>query len=113
MCGACKPPLYFSVLCPVCGTPATVTREEFLMYFDLPHRLTDEERRMRVERAGERPTCAQCTSDITDAVRAAVMPEPCVKHGIVCGYPCGQRTVKPRQGAKPCPTMVPVRALDR
>lgn len=112
MCGNCKPPLYFSVLCPECGRPSTITREEFLMYFDLPHRLTDEERRMRVDRVGEQPKCAVCEADITDVVRKAIVPEECIKSGIVCGYPCGQRTVAPREGAKACMHMVPLRKLD-
>ena len=108
MCDSCKPPLYFSVTCPSCGLPVTTTREEYLMYFNLPHRLTDEERRMRKEREGERPFCPSCGADVTDVVRDAITPQPGLKSGIVCGYPCGQRTIEPRPGMKRCDKMVPL-----
>lgn len=108
MCGNCKPPEQFAVLCPECGSPHAFLREEYLFYANLPHRLGPGEEGLRKSLEGRRPECARCGAELTEPMMAAIVPEPCAKSRIVCGYPCGQKDVQLSGGSRPCTKMVPL-----
>ena len=110
-CGQCRPKRIFTVNCPDCGAPREITREEYLILFDLPHRKNLVERK-RLERGPvETPRCRGCGRDLTESVRAAITPADCLNQKIVCGYPCGRASEPAREQALPCPTIVPLRKL--
>ena len=111
-CNNCKPAEQLFVVCPSCGMPQGFTRSQFLMYFDLPHRINDAEAKMRGEWDGQMPLCPACGFALADELRRAVSPLPCVKSHIVCGYPCGQRKTLLPRGGKPCSKMVPLARYD-
>lgn len=93
-------------VCPACGFPNEISREEYLILFDLPHEPSILERKI-IERGGvSRPACAVCGEDLTEAFRAAVVPSECLSERIVCGYPCGRKDDPFREDALPCSTMV-------
>lgn len=107
-CGLCKPKRVISIMCPACGAPHTLKREEFLLLFDLPHRLNVLEKHM-LERGGvPDPVCSVCGTTLTETFDAAVTPRPCKSSGIVCGYPCGRSEEEPDADAAPCPFQVPL-----
>lgn len=111
-CGQCRPKRIVEADCPRCGAPSSMTREEYLVYFELPHRASIMEKKM-LERGGVgAPRCASCGCDLMKAFKAAVPPEPCRLQQVLCGFPCGRRN-EPRKGdAPPCPTMVPLARLE-
>lgn len=111
-CGQCRPKRIFTVHCPDCGAPREVTREEYLILFDLPHRKNPIERKLIERGAGETPYCKGCGRDLTETVRGAIVPAPCRAQRILCGFPCGRSSEPEREGAMPCPTMVPLQRLD-
>ena len=90
-----------------------MSREEYLLLFDLPHKKNILEQKI-IERGGvEEPTCMMCGQPLTDAFKAAVEPRACSVSRIVCGFPCGRSEEPYREGSLPCPTMVPVGKLER
>lgn len=110
-CGKCRPRRIVEAACPACGHRASITREEFLILFDLPHKRNVMEGKL-LERGGvERPACPVCGTDMMDAFRAAVPPKPCRANRVVCGFPCGRCDDPFKEGRLPCPTMVPVGKL--
>lgn len=83
-------------------------REEYLIYFGLPHRKNVLEQRI-IDRGGVgAPACASCGLDLAEAFRDAVHPAACRPSGIVCGFPCGRKDDPYRPDAGACPTMVPL-----
>lgn len=112
LCGQCRPKRIVEASCPQCGAPRSMTREEYLIYFDLPHRASVLERKM-LERGGvETPRCESCGCDMTEAFRAAVQPAPCRLHRVICGFPCGRSAEPHKEGTPPCKTVVPLGRLD-
>ncbi len=111
LCGRCKPRRIVETVCPQCGAPCSMTREEYLVCFGLPHRKGSLERKV-AERSGVgEPRCESCGRDLTEVFRRAVDPAPCHLQQVVCGFPCGRRDEPPRDGAPPCRTMVPLGRL--
>ena len=107
-CGNCKPPLTLCVLCPDCGTANMMTREQYLMYRGLKHRMTPEEREMHAAWDGNHPACEKCGNDIFDAMAERVRTKPCYRSHIICGYPCGKSNTPLKEGEEPCQKMVPL-----
>lgn len=91
-----------------CGAECSITREEYLLLFKLPHKKTVLEKKLLEKGKVTMPVCSHCGADLTEAFRRAVEPAPCTRSGVVCGFPCGARTEPYREGALPCPQMVPV-----
>lgn len=114
-CGRCRPKRVISVECPQCGAPHSLSREEFLLLFDLPHKKSILERKM-IERDGvQAPACGVCGASLAEAFRQAVEPRECKRSRIVCGYPCGRCDEVAEEGTAPeapCAFMVPLRRLD-
>ena len=111
-CGKCRPKGIIEVVCPECGVICRMTREEYLIYFELPHRKTVFDRKI-IERGGvQPPVCETCNAALTETFRAAVSPLPCRKSGVMCGYPCGGRFDQPSANGASCPTVVPVGKYD-
>lgn len=107
LCGSCRPKRIVQINCPECGGLAEMGRDEFLLYFDLPHRKSVLEQKI-VERGGvDAPKCVSCGADLSEAFRAAVPSAPCNSTGIICGFPCGRKDDPYHEGRK-CPTMVPL-----
>ena len=107
-CGRCRPKRIVRAACPNCGLAATMGREEYLIYFDLPHRKNVLEQKI-IDRGGvSTPTCASCGADLTETFREAVQPAICQPSRVVCGFPCGRKDDPYRPDAGPCPTMVPL-----
>ena len=110
-CGNCRPKRIVEARCPKCGLDNEMTREEYLILFDLPHKKSILERKI-LERGGvEPPVCASCGADMTTAFKNAVAPRECKSNRVVCGFPCGRCDDMYREGSLPCPTMVPVGKL--
>lgn len=110
-CGKCRPRRIVEAACPACGHLGSITREEYLLLFDLPHKRNVMEEKI-IERGGvEHPVCPMCGADLVETFRAAVVPKPCHVSRIVCGFPCGRCNEPFREGCLPCPTMVPVGKL--
>lgn len=112
LCGGCKPKRIVAVECPECGAPASMSRDEYLLFFRLPHRKSVVERRME-ERGGiPAPACPVCGESLVEAFEAAVQPKACRRQGIVCGYPCGRAEEDPPSGGGGCPFVVPMGKAD-
>ena len=107
-CNNCKPAEQLYATCPECGFPNGFTRDQFLMYYNLPHRKSDKEVEIRKSWNGTVPACEKCGADMTQTLRDEVTPAACVQSHIICGYPCGQRKVPLPPGRKPCTKMVPL-----
>ena len=108
LCGNCRPKRIVEVPCPACSMPNSITREEYLILFDLPHRQSVLEKKI-IERGGVKPpTCKACGADLLEAFRGAVQAAECKENRVICGFPCGRSEDPYREGAKPCPTMVPL-----
>ena len=72
LCGDCRPKRIVQAHCPECGLLAEMSRDEYLIYFDLPHRKSVMEKKI-IERGGvSTPTCTGCGVDLTEAFREAV-----------------------------------------
>lgn len=111
LCGDCRPKRIVQVRCPECGAVAQMTRDEYLLYFDLPHRKSVLEQKI-VERGGvPDPLCGQCGAALTEAFRAEIQPAECKSNRILCGFPCGRKSDPYREGSRGCPTMVPLGKL--
>lgn len=111
-CGNCRPKRIVDAVCPECHFPNEMSREEYLLYFDLPHTKSIIEEKI-IERGGPaKPVCKSCGRDLTEAFRAAVTPRPCHENRVICGFPCGRADGPYREGSLPCPTMVPLGELD-
>lgn len=108
-CGLCKPKRVISVTCPVCGAPSSLRREEYLLAFKLPHRLSILEKKIQEKGGVAEPVCQGCGTNLANCFREAVEPKPCLKQGIVCGYPCGRHGETPDVSkSAPCPFQVPL-----
>lgn len=107
-CGNCYPAQKKTVVCPECGKVLTLTREECLMYLGLSHRMTEKEKQMHKERAGEQPLCKHCGKKLLEELKEVVEPMPCSRSRIICGYPCGRRVDNYATGDDRCKDMVPL-----
>lgn len=88
-----------------------MTREEFLIVFDLPHRQNIVEKKLRERGTMPQPICRSCGQDLKSEYQAAVPPSPCLNQQVICGFPCG-RSVDPKTAdTVPCPTVVPLGRL--
>lgn len=110
-CGKCKPKRIIQAACPACGKVEEMSREEYLLLFDLPHRHTVMDRKIMEKGGPAKPECSMCDTDMTESFRDAVEPLPCQKSRVLCGYPCGGRTEPYREGVSPCMQMVPLGKL--
>lgn len=110
-CGDCRPKRIIDAQCPECGADNEMSREAYLILFDLPHKQTILEKKMRERGDVVAPVCAICGADLRDAFEAAVQPAECTRSRIICGYPCGRRSEPYREDAGRCPHMVPVGKL--
>ena len=107
-CGKCKPKRLVEVACPDCGFMNSMSREEYLLFFNLPHKKNVLEKKI-LERGGVlAPACMMCGGGLTEAFEAAVQPRECQCNRVICGFPCGRSEEPYREGTLPCPTMVPV-----
>lgn len=108
LCGDCRPKRIVQISCPECTATNSITRDEYLVLFDLPHRKSVMDKKI-AERGGvERPTCTVCGADLLQAFDDAVTPAECKGNRVICGFPCGRRNDPYREGSRPCATMVPV-----
>ena len=108
LCGDCRPKRIVQVHCPECGLLAEMSRDEYLIYFELPHRKGIMGKKI-IERGGvSTPRCAGCGIDLTEAFREAVQPAECKSNRIICGFPCGRKNDPYREDSRACPTMVPL-----
>jgi len=88
-----------------------MSRDEYLVFFELPHRKSVMGKKI-VERGGvAAPKCAGCGASLVETFREAVQPAPCHSNRIVCGFPCGRKNDPYREGSRGCPTMVPLDKL--
>ena len=111
-CGKCRPKRLVEAACPVCGFTNSMTREEYLLFFELPHEKNILEQKL-IERGGvQAPTCTMCGAGLTPTFAAAVQPRECLRNCIVCGFPCGRCEEPYQEGLLPCSTMVPVGKLQ-
>lgn len=111
LCGNCRPKRIVQATCPGCGAQNEMTREEYLILFELPHRQNVIEKKI-IERGGVKPPlCSVCGQDLRQAFDDAVVPRGCKSNRVVCGYPCGRSEDPYRPDALPCPTMVPLGKL--
>jgi hypothetical protein len=110
-CGKCRPKRIIQASCPVCGKTEEMTREEYLLFFNLPHRRNVMDRKIIEEGGPSTPRCAMCGADMTALFKEAVKPLPCRKSRVVCGYPCGGCNEPYREGAMPCAQMVPLEMI--
>ena len=111
-CGDCRPRRIIDATCPVCGMENEMGREEFLILSGRPHKPSIMERKM-IERGGvEEPTCRICGTNLLEAFEAAVVPLPCTRSRITCGFPCGRRNEPHIDGVPPCLHMVPMGKLE-
>lgn len=106
-CGICKPMSVVMFACEECEMPGHVTREEYLMYAGLPHRLSEAELKMHGANAGKSLLCKECGRDLLETLRKRVPPAPCKRSRIICGFPCGC-CMHDHDPSNPCKTMVPV-----
>ncbi len=106
-CGRCKPISIVVFTCLSCGKPDNVTREEYLMYTNLPHKLSDAELKMRADNGGAPLLCKECGNDLLETLRQKIQPTMCKRSQIQCGFPCGRHTQDPTPD-NPCATMVPI-----
>ena len=107
-CGKCRPKRLVEVACPSCGFTNSMSREEYLLFFDLPHRKNILEQKI-LERGGvPAPICSMCGEPLAEAFKAAIVPRECSLNRVVCGFPCGRSDEPYREGALSCPTMVPL-----
>lgn len=111
-CGKCRPKRIVETKCPVCGHLCSITREEYLLLFDLPHKRNVMEEKILEHGGVERPVCSMCGSDMKEAFRVSVSPKPCRANRVVCGFPCGRSDDPYKEGRLPCTTMVPVGKLS-
>lgn len=111
-CGLCKPKRVISVSCPACEAPFSLRREEYLLCFEMPHRLSVLERKMMEKGGVPEPVCRECGTDLRECFRQMMPPRECLRQGILCGYPCGRSGEAPT-GADdpPCPFQVPLARL--
>lgn len=89
-CDKCKPAEMKGFMCPTCGKPALLSREDCLYamgYFKMP-KLPDGSEN---ERARIRYACKHCGTDLSSTVTESITPQPCLYSNIICGYPCGKR----------------------
>ena len=108
LCGNCRPKRIVQVVCPSCGFSNEITRDEYLIMFGLPHKQSVLEKKI-LERGGvARPACSACGEDLLEVFRNAIVPAECIGNRVICGFPCGRKDDPYREGAMPCPTMVPV-----
>lgn len=85
-----------------------MTREEYLILFDLPHRKCVLDRKI-LERGGvDDPLCKMCHHPLRRTYEHAVKAEPCHLQKIICGFPCGRKDERREDAAPPCRTMVPL-----
>ncbi|MBO4353013.1 MAG: hypothetical protein J5818_05925 [Eggerthellaceae bacterium] len=111
-CGNCRPKGIVEARCSQCGLDNEMSREEYLILFDLPHKKSILELKM-LERGGvESPVCASCGADMKAAFEGAVVPKECKSNRVICGFPCGRADDPYREDALPCPTMVPLGKPD-
>ena len=111
-CGKCQPRRIIEVNCPQCGGTNDWRREEYLLYFNLPHRKSIIEEKMLEKGPILAPHCKHCGADLTETFKNEIQPTPCHLTGIICGFPCGRKDEEPREGAQPCKTMVPLGKLE-
>lgn len=111
-CGRCRPKGIVEINCPECGMPNSMTREEYLLFFDLPHRKSILEKKM-LERGGVgAPSCKACGRKLAEPFRRAIAPKPCNPQQVICGFPCGRSDEPREEGTPPCKTMVPLGKLE-
>ena len=88
-----------------------MTREEFLIDFDLPHRQSIMEKKLLERGNITQPQCRSCGEDLSEEYQNAVPPAPCLNQQVICGFPCG-RSIEPKTAETvPCPTVVPLGKL--
>lgn len=107
-CGKCRPRRIVEVCCPRCGSANSLTREEYLIGFDLPHRMSIPEKKMLEKGTVKAPVCASCTADLSEVYRNAVPPRNCHLQNVLCGFPCGRSSEPFDPKAPKCQTMVPL-----
>lgn len=89
-CGKCRPRRIVEVDCPACGYCSSITREEFLVFFGLPHKRNVMEMKILEHGGVETPRCPMCGTDLSEVFRVAVPATPCRANRVVCGFPCGR-----------------------
>lgn len=107
-CGTCSPKKIVAVECPTCGARNTIRREEYLHHFELPHRKSIMEEKMLEKGLDYSMSCVSCGENLESVYKDAVRPQPCVRLGIVCGFPCGRCIEEPNGSNERCGTMVPL-----
>lgn len=92
LCGDCRPKRIVQAPCPQCSHVCSITRDEYLVLFNLPHKQSVMDRKIQERGGVERPACPACGADMLDAFDAAVTPAVCKGNRVVCGFPCGRAT---------------------
>ncbi len=110
-CGQCRPKRIIEVTCPRCGSPHSLTREEYLICFNLPHQKSIMEKKMLERGRVGMPRCPSCSYDLAAEYEGAVPPEPCHLQQVICGFPCGRKNEARKENTPPCRTMVPLGRL--
>lgn len=108
-CGRCRPVSIVTFTCLECGKADKVSREEYLMYTELPHKLSEYEQKMHAANAGAPLLCKECGGNLLETLRQKIAPAQCKRSQILCGFPCGRHT-QDHNPSDPCATMVPVGA---
>lgn len=106
-CGRCKPVSIVLFTCLNCGRADNVTRDEYLMYANLPHKLSEAEAEMHEANAGAPLLCKECGTNLLETLQRKIVPAMCKRSQIQCGFPCGRHTQDP-EPSNPCTTMVPI-----
>lgn len=110
-CGKCRPKRIVEATCPQCGGACSMGREEYLLFFGLPHKHSVIDEKILARGGSAAPTCKFCGADMVKPFKDAVVPEVCKKSQVLCGFPCGGRFEEPRKGVRPCQHMVPLKRV--
>ena len=110
-CDKCSPREIVAVNCPSCGTKNTLERVRYLRHFDLPHHQDIVEKKVLEMFPDEPLACTGCGINLEEVFDDAVQPLPCMRSGILCGFPCGRHVEQPDDSKPRCKTMVPLEKL--
>ena len=108
-CGGCRPARLKAVLCPNCGKAIVLSRDECLTRLNRKYR-KDSTMAPTVD-CSKGLICAGCKTDLMPALEKTVEPLPCIRSGILCGWPCGLREKPLEPGEQKCQYMVPMAKL--